>query len=180
MAHFLHQLRGKPECTKMTLMDKTVKIRAYSEAAAATAERGNLTDEQHKSLEFAKLNSQLEEEKKKSLDQAKIIEQLKASLAQEQARRAEMEKSTGQNSSELAVKEAQLEEEKSRALGNLKMIVQLRESLKQEQTKTAEVADKLAELEAKTKALELSETKVKELAEALTKISNIAATGKAG
>lgn len=164
----------------MAVMDKTVKIRAYSADAASPAGEGNLTAEQNNSLELAKKNTQLEEEKKKSLDQAKLIEQLKASLAQEQAKWAELEKAAAQHANELAVKEAQLEEEKSRALGNLKMIVQLRESLKQEQTQTAEVADKLAELEAKTKALELSEAKVKELADALGKIAGIAATVKTG
>lgn len=158
-----------------------MKIRAYSEdAAAVAAQGGDLTHEQNNALELARKITQLDEEKKKLLDQAKLVEQLKQSLAQEQAKRAEMDKRAGLHANELAVKDAQLEEEKNRALGNLKMIVQLRESLKHEQAKTAEVADKLAELEAKTKALALSEAKVKELTDALGNISSIAAAARAG
>jgi t-SNARE complex subunit (syntaxin) len=71
---------------------------------------------------------------------------------------------------ELAKKNAQLEEVKSKLLEHLKTIEQLRESIKQEQAKAAEMVTKTAGLEAK----------VKELSEMLSKISGIAAAGKAG
>lgn len=139
-------------------MDKTVKIRTYSDEVKNLASQGNLTEDQSKALELAKKGAQLEEERQKSLDHLKTIEQLRESLRQEQAKTAEMtKKAAGQGANELAVKDAQLEEEKSRSLENLKTIVQLRESLKQEQAKTAEMAKKTAELEAKIKDFSSSE-----------------------
>jgi len=139
-------------------MDKTVKIRAFSDDAKSVAPQSNLTDDHNKSIELANKNAQLEEERKLSLEQLKIIEQLRESLKQEQAKMAEMAKKTaGMDANELAVKDAQLEEEKSRSLENLKMIVQLRESLKQEQAKTAEMAKNKAEQDAKLKDLAVLE-----------------------
>jgi len=139
-------------------MDKTVKIRAYSDDAKSNASQGNLTEDQNSSLELAKKNAQLEEEKKKSLEHLKTIEQLRESLRQEQAKAAELVKKTaGLGANEFAVKDAQLEEEKSRSLENLKTIVQLRESLKQEQAKTAEMVKKAAEQEAKVKDFAVAE-----------------------
>lgn len=129
-------------------MEKTVKIRAYSDAKS-NASQGNLTEDQNKSLELARKNALLEE---KSLDQLRIIEQFRESLKQEQAKMAEMAKNTaGLDATALAVKDAQLEEEKSRSLENLKTIVQLRESLKQEQAKTAEMVKIISEQEARAK-----------------------------
>jgi methyl-accepting chemotaxis protein len=72
----------------------------------------------------------------------------------------------------------------------LKTIDQLREEIKQEQAKTAEMAmmalgleDKVKELSGQednvNKVAEL-ETRIKELTEALGKISDIATTGKVG
>jgi chromosome segregation ATPase len=71
-------------------MDKTVKIRAYSGNAKSAASKGNLTEDQEKSLELAKKNAQLEEAKNKLLEHVKTIEQLRESLKQEQAKSAEM------------------------------------------------------------------------------------------
>ncbi|HMC13836.1 MAG TPA: hypothetical protein VKG67_05795 [Gallionellaceae bacterium] len=71
---------------------------------------------------------------------------------------------------ELATKNTQLEEEKKKSLEQQKSIEQLKEILKQEQAKSAELAKKTDEQEAS----------VKELSDALSKISAIAAAGKAG
>lgn len=91
---------------------------------------------------------------------------------------------------EFAKKNARLQEEIDRSLELHKMIEQLRASLRREQEKTAEMANMAMGLEAKLKELaehgtsikkvaEL-EARVKELTEALVKISGIAAAGKAG
>jgi uncharacterized protein YoxC len=79
---------------------------------------------------------------------------------------------------------------KIKLLEHLKTIEQLRESLKQEQANTAGIAKKTAGLEAKIKELSEQENqekklaeleaKVKELSEMLSRISGIAAAGKAG
>lgn len=70
---------------------------------------------------------------------------------------------------ELATKNTQLEEEKNKSLEQLKTIEQLRESLKQEQLKSLGLVKKAADLE----------SKVDDLLEVLTKISAMAAAGKA-
>lgn len=143
-------------------MDKTVKIRAYSEATTANVPQGNLTEDQNNAVELVKKSSQLEEEKQKSSEYLKTIEQLRDSLKQEQAKMAEIaKKATALNANDLAIKDAQLEEEKSRTLENLKTIVQLRESLKQEQASTAGMAQKITELESK---INTSSTVAEELA----------------
>lgn len=111
------------------------------------------------SSELAKKSALLEEEKKHALDMMRMIEQLRENLKQEQAKAAEFTKTN-----------IQLEEEKKRSLDMLKMVEQLRESLKQEQMKTAETIGKASTQEAR----------VKELSEALGKISAIAAMIKAG
>lgn len=219
-------------------MDKTVKIRPYTDDAKSAALQGSSNGDQNNSPDLARKNAMLEE---KTLDQLRIIEQLKESLKQEQVKTAEFAKRTaGLDANVLAVKEAQLEEEKSRSLENLKTIVQLRASLKQEQENSIEIAKRMAdqdakvrslaeleanelakknaqieearnkslehlktieqlkaslaqeqekiagmagnaaELEAKSTALALAEAKVRELTDALGKISSIAAVVKAG
>lgn len=90
---------------------------------------------------------------------------------------------------ELAKRNALIAEEKSKLIEHLKTIEQLRESLKQEQAKAAGMAEKATMLEARVQELsgqgsnaknmaEL-EAKVKELTEALGRISGIASAGKA-
>ena len=151
-------LLRKPKSARIDAMDKTVKIRAYSDDPKNDASRGNLTEDQNNSLELTKKNTQLEEEKNKSLEHIKTIEQLRESLRREQARTADSVKTAaGPDANALAVKDAQLEEEKSRSLENLRTIVQLRESLKLEQAKSAEMAKKMVELDAKVKALAVLE-----------------------
>jgi uncharacterized protein YlxW (UPF0749 family) len=94
------------------------------------------------------------------------------------------------NALEFVKKTAQLQEEKNRSLEHLKAIGNLQESLKQEQAKTAEMVKVVDALEAQLKALAEQENnvnkvaeleaRVKELSEALGKISGIAAAGKTG
>lgn len=71
-------------------MDKTVKTHAYPEDARGAAAPSNLTEVQEKTFELAKTNAQLQEEKSRSQELQKTIDQLRASLAQEQAKSAEM------------------------------------------------------------------------------------------
>ena len=162
--------------------DKTVKIRAFSEAAKSEVAQAPRVEEKDKPAELAKLAGQLEEERSKTLELLKEIVQLRESLKQEQAKSAEREakltKLATVEENQLARKNAQLEEEKNKSLELMKIVEQLRESIKQDQSRTAEMASKSAELEAKTKAVVELEAKVKDLSAVLGKISSIAAAGK--
>lgn len=185
----------------MNIMDKTIKIRKYSDDAKSNGSQSNLTEDQDKMLELVKKNTLLEEENKKSIEHLKTIEQLRESLRQEQAKTAEAEKKMAKleakvndlaalEANELARKNAQIEEEKKKSLDQLKTIEQLRGGLKQEQAKTAGMEKEIAGMEAKIKGFsELEnkvkemaglEAKVKELTDMLGKISGIAAAGKVG
>lgn len=165
-------------------MDKTVKIRAYSDDAKSDTPRGNLTEDQNITLELAKKNFRLEEELKSSREHLTTIEQLRESLKQEQAKSAEMAKKSAEleakirefsalDANELAKKNTQLEEEKRKSLEHLKMIEQLREGLKQEQAKTAEMEKKAAVFETKAKELAALEAKVKELPALEAKVKDL-------
>lgn len=165
-------------------MEKTVKMRAYSEEAPSDASQGNPADDQNRTLELALKDAQLEEEKSKTLEYLKTIVQLRENLKQEQAKAAEVVKKSAEleakvkdlaalDSTEFAKKNAQLEEERRKSLEQMKAIEQLKETLRQEQAKAAEQ-------EAKAKGSAVQEAKVKELTEALGKIAAIAAAGKAG
>jgi chromosome segregation ATPase len=129
-------------------------------------------------------NAQLEEEKSRSLENLKTIAQLRETLKQEQARMAELEARVkvlaASESNELAGKNAQLKEEKAKSLEYMKIVEQLRESLKQEQARTADMAARTASQEAKLKELAALEAKVKEMTDALGRISGIAAASRAG
>lgn len=168
-------------------MEKTVKLRAYSDDIKNPAAPINPADEA--SLELAMKDAQIEEERSRSLEHLKTIVQLRESLKQEQGRTAEVTKKVAeleakvrgvseQETSELAKKTALLEDEKKRSVEYMRMVEQLRESLKQEQAKVAEMADKVAALEAKTGVVAGLEAKIKELNEALGKIALIASAGK--
>ncbi len=161
------QLHIKSEFTRIDIMDKTVKLRAYTEAAKSDAAQGVLTPEKKQDLELAMKQAQLDEEKTKSLENLKTIVQLRESLRQEQVKTAEM-----------ARKNDQLEDEKKHLLEQLKFIEPLRERLKQEQAKTAGSANQAAQLEANAKELAALETRVKDLNGVLSKISTIAEAGK--
>jgi hypothetical protein len=165
-----------------TNMDKTVKLRAYDEAAKSDVPQAKPAEDKSIALELAKKASLLEEEKIKSLELLKTIVQLRESLKQEKAKTAELDaKLTRLNAleeSQLAKKNAQLEEEKKRSLEYMRTIEQLRESIKQDQARNAETEKKAAELEAKSKELAMLEAKVKDLSVVLNKISSIAVAGK--
>lgn len=93
------------------------------------------------------------------------------------------------NALELVKRTAQLQEEKNRSLEHQKTIAQLQESLKQEQARTAEMEKSVAALEARLNELaeqdnagklaEL-EARISELNDAMGRIADIAAAGKAG
>jgi hypothetical protein len=74
----------------MTIMDKTVKTRAFSADIKSAAPISNLTGVQEKALEIAKISAQLEEAQKKAFEYLKTIAQLQDSLKQEKAKSAEM------------------------------------------------------------------------------------------
>jgi len=131
--------------------DKTVKTRVFPDNEKSDALPSNLTEAQEKSLELVNKNAQLEEERRKSLEHLQTIGELNECLKQEQAVTAEMKK-----------KAAGLE-------ARIKELAGLETKVKQ-----------LAELEAKVIHTAELEVKVKELTEALSKISIIAATGKVG
>ncbi len=163
-------------------MDRTMKIRALTEAAKTDAAQGVRAEEKDQSAELAKIAAQLEDERSKTLELLKDIVQLRESLKQEQARSADLESKLTRlatvEENQLAKKNAQLQEEKNRSLEYMRTIEQLRENIKQQQAKTTETADKSAELAAKTKAVAELEAKVKDLTAVLGVISKIAATGK--
>jgi DNA repair exonuclease SbcCD ATPase subunit len=164
-------------------MDKTVKLRAYTEPGKVKVPQASSVQEDHKkSLELTHKNAQIEEERQKSLDHVKTIMQLRENLKKEVAHTAELDAKlielAGHEANEIAKRNALLEEEKKRSLELLKTVDQLRENLKQEQTKKSNVVDKSNELEAKTKEVVVLEAKVKELTAVLSKISSIATAGK--
>lgn len=170
-------------------MEKTVKLRAYSEDAKIPAAPEKPVDE--KSLDLAMKDAQIEEERSRSLEHLKTIVQLRESLKQEQAKTAEIARkaaelearvkgSNEQEANELAKKTAQLEAEKSRSIEYMRMIEQLRESLDQEQASVAEMAGKLAALEARAGDIPALEAKVLELTNTLGKIAAIATAVKPG
>jgi hypothetical protein len=163
-------------------MDKTLKIRAYSEAATSDVSQDKLAKDQNLSLELEKRNALLEEEKNKSLDLLKTIVQLRESVKQEQAKssglEAKLTKLDALEQNQLARKSAELEEEKKLSLEYMRTIEQLRESIKRDQAKTAEMVSKFDELEAKTKELAELKAKLKEMNVAFSKISSIAAAGQ--
>ncbi len=164
-------------------MDKTVKLHAYSDAAKKPAETGKAADP--KALELAMKDAQIEEERSRSLEHLKTIVQLRESLKQEQARTVEatlkvnelearLKEAGSQEASELSKKTVLLEEEKKRSIEYMRMIEQLRESLAQEQARLSEATDKLAAFEARMGEIATLEAKVRELSNALGKITAIA------
>ncbi len=172
----------------MDIMDKTLKIRAYSDAAKSEVPQGNLADK-NTSPEFTKVAAQLEEEKSKTLELLKTIVQLRESLKQEQEKSAEMARKAAEmegkanelalrDANQLAKKDALLDEEKKKSIEQLRTIEQLKESIRQDQAKMADTHNMSARLEAKTKEVAMLETQIKELSAVLNKIVSIAAARK--
>ena len=164
------------------IMDKTLKLRTYTEAAKDASAQGKPAKEQNLAEELEKKTALLEEERDKTVDLLKTIVQLRESLKQEQARAAELDAKLNKlaevEENQLVKKNAQLEEEKKLSLEYMRTIEQLRESIKQDQAKSAEMVSRFDELEAKTKEVEELKLQVKELSGVLAMISRVSAAGK--
>jgi chromosome segregation ATPase len=150
-------LRINPELTKMADMDKTFKLRAFTDAAKNDVEKSNVADE-NKAQQLARKDALLlAEERSKSLDLLKTIVQLRESLKQEQAKTAELQARLNKldevEESQLVKKNIQLEDEKKKSLEYMRMIEQLRESTRQEQEKSTEMVRKMAEQQAQLNKL---------------------------
>lgn len=166
-------------------MDKTVKIRAYTDPASGqVASKHKEID-----LELAARDAQLEEERSKSLDQLKTIVQLRESLKQEQAKTAEVSKRvdelelklkqlTASSANDLARKNAQIEAEMKRAVDAENQCKALQEQLKQEQAKLANMPDQKRMLEARDMELVDLKAKLQDLHGVLSKIISIAEAAK--
>jgi len=77
----------------MSNQDKTtIKVRAYPDDAKRVAPQSNLTEDQDNALELVKKTAQFEEAKRKALELERTIEELRANLANEQAKSAELAK----------------------------------------------------------------------------------------
>lgn len=142
-------------------MDKTLKLRTFSDTAKNPAAKDKSAKERNIALELEKQTAYLEEERAKSLDLLKTIVQLRESLKQEQEKSAVLEarvnKLDSVEENQLIRKNAELEEEKKKSLEFVKTIKQLRDSLKQEQEKSAEMSGRMAELETKVYKLDAVE-----------------------
>lgn len=153
-------MRIRPELTRIAGMDKTFKLRAFTDAARNDVARSHLAEES-RAQQLAKKDALLEEERSKSLELLKTIVQLRESLKQEQAKSAELQARLNKldevEENQLVRKNLQLEEEKKKSLEYLKMIEQLRESTRQEQEKSAEMARKMAEQQAQLGKLATAE-----------------------
>jgi chromosome segregation ATPase len=142
-------------------MDRTLKLRTFSDTAKNPAAKEKSAKERNIALELEKKTAHLEEERIKSLDLVKTIVQLRESLKQEQEKSAVLEtrvnKLDSVEENQLIRKNTELEEEKKRSLEFVKTIKQLRESLKLEQEKSAQMTGRMAELETKVYKLDAVE-----------------------
>ncbi len=168
-------------------MDKTVKMRAYTDPGSAQP-----TSKQNEmDLELAARDAQLADERNKSLEQLKTIVQLREALKQEQAKTAEVSKRVNELESglqqvtsscadELARKDAQLEAEIKNAVDaeSKCKCKELQERLKQEQARLAVMPDQPRMLEAKDKELSDLKAKLQDVSGVLSKISSIAEAAK--
>ncbi len=165
-------------------MDRTLKLRTYSDDSKKNVAQDQGVKDEKIALELEKKTALLEEERNKSMDLLKTIVQLRENLKQEAAKTAELEEKLNERITEmegrLASKTARLEEERKLSLEYMRTIEQLRESIKQDQTKSAGMANKFDELEAKTKALNEISEKVKELTSVLGMIPGSGAAEKKG
>jgi hypothetical protein len=150
-------LRCKAELARIAIMDRTLKMRAFTDTVKNDVPNSVRVEESNKSQDIAKKDALLEEERSKSLELLKTIVQLRESLKQEQARTTELQiklnRLDGVEQNQLIRKNAQLEEEQKKYLDQIKINEQLRESLKQEQASYAEMAKKTIELQARLRKL---------------------------
>jgi hypothetical protein len=139
-------------------MERTLKLRTYSDAAKNADAKDKPAKERNIALELEKKTAHLEEERAKSIDLLKTIVQLRESLKQEQERSAVLEsrviKLDSVEENQLFKKNALLEEEKKKSFEYLKTIEQLRENLKQELGKSAETLNRMAELKTKVNKMD--------------------------
>jgi hypothetical protein len=139
-------------------MDKTLKLRTYSDATSNESSQGKPAKELNLALELEKKTAHLEEERSKSLELMKTIVQLRESLKQEQAKTAVLEarviKLDSVEENQLVKKNALLEEEKKKSFEYMRTIEQLRETIKHDQEKLADALHKKAELEAKVNKMD--------------------------
>jgi hypothetical protein len=145
-------------------MEKTVKIRAFSDASKGNLSKSKISDDNDNRIELAKKEALLEEEKSRSLEHIKTIVQLRESLKKEQEKnsdfaknafelQAKLNKLASVEENQLVKKNALLEEERKRSADQLKEIESLRESFNQEQEINAILAKSEGELRAKFKNL---------------------------
>ena len=139
-------------------MDRTLKLRAYSDDSNSKTAQGKSAKEEKIALELEKKTALLEEERNKSVDLLKTIVQLREKLKQEEAKTAELEaklgKETEETENQLATRTAQLEEERKLSLEYMRTIEQLREKGKQDLEKSAQMLNRIAELEAKVNKMD--------------------------
>lgn len=166
-------------------MDKTVKIRAYTDSVSGQP----ASKQKEIDLELAARDAQLEDERSKSLEQLKTIVQLREALRQEQARTAEVSKRVNElesglqqvassSANDLARKDAQIEAEMKRAVDAANKCRALQEQLKQEQQKLANMPDQARMLEAKDLELVELKARLQDVHGVLSKIISIAETAK--
>jgi DNA repair exonuclease SbcCD ATPase subunit len=157
-----HQLnKTNNRAWQLTDMDRTLKLRTFSDTAKSPAAKEKSAKERNIAQELEKKTAHLEEERIKSLDLVKTIVQLRESLKQEQEKSSVLEarvnKLDSVEENQLIRKNTELEEEKKRSLEFVKTIKQLRESLKLEQEKSAQMTGRMAELETKVYKLDAVE-----------------------
>jgi uncharacterized phage infection (PIP) family protein YhgE len=167
------------------IMDKTVKIRAYTDPASGQP----ASRQKEQDIELAAREAQLDDERKKSLEQLKTIVQLREALKQEQGRTAELSKRVNElesglqqvsasSANELARKDALIESEMKKAVDAESKCKALQDQLKQEQAKLANMPDQSRMLEAKDKELADLKARLQDLSGVLSKIISIAEAAK--
>ena len=145
-------------------MEKTVKIRAFSDTSKGNQSKSKTSDENDNRNELAKKDALLEEEKSRSLEHIKTIVQLRESLKKEQEKNSDLSKNAFElqaklnklstvEENQLVKKNSLLEEERKKSADQLIEIESLRESVKQEQEINAILAKSEGELRAKLKNL---------------------------
>jgi uncharacterized phage infection (PIP) family protein YhgE len=166
-------------------MDKTVKMRAYTDPGSAQP----ASKQKEIDLELAARDAQLADERNKSLEQLKTIVQLREALKQEQVRTAEASKRVNElesglqqvsasSAKELAHKATQLEAEIKKAADAEGKCKELQAQLKQEQDKLSNMPDQSRLLEAKDKELADLKARLQDMGGVLGKIISIAEAAK--
>ncbi len=157
-------------------MDKTVKLRAYTEPTSGQTAVAQLD------MELAARDEQLKEERQKSLDQLKTIGQLRESLKQEQAKTAALSKRVDEleaglqqisasSAADLARKDEQLD-------ASIQRVLDAENKCKTLETKLASMPDQSALLEARDKEVADLKARLQDMGGVLSKIISIAEAAK--